>query len=220
MRTSSSMSVITANAPPIRPPGLAVGEQRDADPPRVAVCAPIAPLARDGRPGECTLDVALQLREGLAGQDFAHGVSEQVVRRGADPVAERLVREADLELTIEVEDRRADAVDDEPQPVLALPRLELELLKVVDVGVSDEDAADVALRRRGPGSSRRESRSAAGPASTAAARTRFARRRGRRRCRRCRAGRLRARRPRSLPGRRRRRGAWPIQLRKAVFAKR
>ena len=89
----------------------------------------------------------MQLGEGLAGQDFAHRVSEQVVRRGADPVAERLVREADLELTVEIEDRRADAVDDEPQPVLALARLELDVLQVVDVGVGDEEAADVALRR-------------------------------------------------------------------------
>ena len=108
----------------------------------------VAALVRDRRAGERALDVALQLGERLAREHVAHGVAEEVVGLDADPVAERLVREADLELPVEVDDRRADAVGDEPQPVLALAGLELEPLQVVDVGVGDEEAADVALRVR------------------------------------------------------------------------
>ena len=91
-------------------------------------------------------------------------MAEQVVGGHADPVAERLVGEADLELAVEVEDRQADAVGDEAQPVLALPGLELEPLQVIDVAVRDEEAAHVAVASRGPGSSRRGSRSAGGRA--------------------------------------------------------
>ncbi len=126
---------------------VAIGEQRNADPARLAVCAPVAALPGDRRPRERALDVPLQLGERFARQHFADGVAEQVIGGNADPVAERLVGETDLELAVEVEDRRADAVDDEPQPVLALARLELDALDVVDVGVGDEEAADLALRR-------------------------------------------------------------------------
>ena len=70
-------------------------------------------------------------------------MAEQVVGRDADPVAERLVGEAQLQLAVEIEDRQADAVGDEAQPVLALAGLELEALEVVDVAVGDEEAADV-----------------------------------------------------------------------------
>ncbi len=53
-----------------------------------------------------------------------------------------------LELPVEVQDRQADAVGDEAQAVLALPRLELELLQVIDVAVGDEEAADVPCELR------------------------------------------------------------------------
>src|SRR6185503_16052292 len=49
------------------------------------------------------------------------------------------------ELAIEMEDRQAHAVGDEAQPVLALTRLELEPLQVVDIAVRREEAADVSL---------------------------------------------------------------------------
>ena len=92
-------------------------------------------------------------------------MAEQVVGRNADPVGERLVGEAQPELAVEVEDRQADAVGDEPQPVLALSGLELEALQVVDVAVGGEEAADRVPAGCDRGSSRRGSRSAGGPAS-------------------------------------------------------
>ena len=107
----------------------------------------IAPLVRHRGARERALDVTLHLGERIAGEHVAHRAAEQVVRRGADPLRERLVREADLELAVEVEDRRSDAVGDEPQPMLALSRLELEPLLVIDVRVRDEEAAHDALRR-------------------------------------------------------------------------
>ncbi len=126
---------------------VAIGEQRHAHPARFAAGALVAALVGDGRPGERALDVTLQLGERLARKHVAHGVAEQVVGLDADPVAEGLVGEADLELPVEIEDRGADAVGDEPQPVLALAGFELEPLQVVDVGVGDEEATDVTLRR-------------------------------------------------------------------------
>ena len=143
---SSSMSFITANAPPTRPPDLAVGEQRDARPARLAVELALAPLVGHGRAGERALDVALHFGERVGRQHVLQRVAEQVVGRHADPVAERLVGEADLELPVEVQDRQADAVGDQAQPVLALAGLEFQPLQVVDVAVRDEEAADVALR--------------------------------------------------------------------------
>ena len=44
-----------------------------------------------------------------------------------------------------MQDRQADAVGDEPQPVLALAGFELEPLQVIDVAVGGEEAANVAL---------------------------------------------------------------------------
>ncbi len=49
-------------------------------------------------------------------------------------------------LPVEMDDRRADAVGDQAQPVLAPARLELQPLQLVDVGVADEEAADIAVR--------------------------------------------------------------------------
>ena len=112
----------------------------------LAVELALAPLVGHGRAGERALDVALHLGERVGRQHVLQRVAEHVVGGHADPVAERLVGEADLELPVEVEDRQADAVGDEAQPVLALPGLELEPLQVVDVAVRDEEAADVALR--------------------------------------------------------------------------
>ena len=174
MRTSSSMSVITANAPPIAAADLAVGEQRDAHPAQLAGRLALAPLVGDGRARERALDVALHLGQRLAGEHVLQHAAEEVVGRDADPVAERLVGEADLELPVEVEDRRADAVGDEAQPVLALPRLELEPLQVVDVGVGRRGSRGRSRSRCGPGSSRRGSRSAAGPGA-ASCRSKFVR---------------------------------------------
>ena len=126
---------------------LAVREQRDAHPAQLAGRLALAPLVGDRRAGKRTLDVALHFGERVGRQHVAQRVAEQVVRGHADPVAERLVGEAQLQLAVEIEDRQPDAVGDEPQPVLALAGLELEPLEVVDVGVGDEKAADVALRR-------------------------------------------------------------------------
>src|SRR5689334_2671331 len=72
-------------------------------------------------------------------------MSEQILGGNADPVGERLVGETQSKLTIEMENRQADAVGNEPQPMLALPRLELEPLQVVDIAIRREEAADVAL---------------------------------------------------------------------------
>ena len=75
-------------------------------------------------------------------------MADHVVGGDADPVAERLVGEAQPELAIEVEDRQPDAVGDEAQPMLALPRLELEALQVIDVAVREQEAADVSFGPR------------------------------------------------------------------------
>ena len=125
---------------------LAVGEQRDARPPRVAVELALAPLVRHGGARERALDVARELGERVGGQHVLERVPDHVVGRHAEQAAERLVREADLELPVDVEDRQAHAVRDEPQPVLALAGLELQALQVVDVAVGDEEPADVTLR--------------------------------------------------------------------------
>ncbi len=124
---------------------LAVGEQRDAHPAQLAARLAVAPLVGDGRARERALDVALHLGRSLAGEHVAQHAAEEVVGRDADPVAERLVGEAHLELPVEIEDRRSDAVGDEAQPVLALPRLELQPLQVVDVGIRREVAAHEAV---------------------------------------------------------------------------
>ena len=83
--------------------------------------------------------------ERAAGNQFLHAPAEEIVGRDADPVAERLVREAELEIAIEVDDRRADAVGDEAQTMLAAAGLELEPLQLIDVGVGDEETANVAV---------------------------------------------------------------------------
>ena len=83
--------------------------------------------------------------ERAAGDQLLHPSAEQVVGRDADPVAERLVREAELEVPVEVDDRRADAVGHEPQAMLAAAGLELQPLQLVDVGVADEKAAHLAV---------------------------------------------------------------------------
>ncbi len=142
---------------------LAVGEERNAHPARFARQLALAPLVRHGRAGKRALDVALHFRQSVRRQDFLQRVPEDVVGRYADPRAERLVREAQLELAIEVQDRQPDAVGHEPQPVLALSGLEFKALQVVDVAVGDDEAADVALGGTIRVDSRRESRSAAGP---------------------------------------------------------
>ena len=72
-------------------------------------------------------------------------MAEQILGRNADPVGERLVGEAQPKLPVEVENRQADAVGHEPQPVLALPGLELQPLQVIDVAVRRQKTADVAL---------------------------------------------------------------------------
>ncbi len=124
---------------------LAVGEQRDAHPAQLARCPALAALVRDGRPGERALDVALHFRERIGRQEVGERMPEQIVRRHADPVGERLVREAQPKLAVEVQDRQAHAVGDEPQAVLALARLELQPLQMIDVAVRGEEAADVTL---------------------------------------------------------------------------
>ena len=83
--------------------------------------------------------------ERAAGDQLLHPPAEEVVGRDADPVAERLVREAQLEVAVEVDDRRADAVGHEAQPVLAPAGLELEALQLIDVRVADEKAAHFAV---------------------------------------------------------------------------
>jgi hypothetical protein len=73
-------------------------------------------------------------------------LAEQIVDRGADIRAVRLVGEAHSQRAIEVEDRQANAVGDDAQAVLALARFELEPLDGVDVGIGGEQAPDVAAR--------------------------------------------------------------------------
>ena len=141
------MSFITANAPPTRPPisrsGNSVMRTQRSSPSSLA----LAPLVRDRRAGERALDVALHLGERLRRHELRSAWPSRSSAGDADPVGERLVREAELELAVEVEDRHADAVGDEAQPVLALAGLELEPLQVIDVAVGDEEAAHRALRR-------------------------------------------------------------------------
>ena len=124
------------------PADRAVGEERGADPAQFAFRVAVAPLVTDLRAGERPLDVALHLGKRVGVQQLGQRVAEQVVGGHADPVAERLIREAQLELPVEIDDRRADAVGDDPQPVLALPGFELQPLQRVDVGVGDEKAAN------------------------------------------------------------------------------
>ncbi len=127
------------------PAHFAIGKERHAHPAQFAGRAPLAPLVGDRRTGERALDVALHLGERVRRQEVAQRMAEQIVGRHADPVGERLVGEAQAQLPVEVQDRQADAVGDEPQPVLALARLELEALQVVDIAVGREKAADVPL---------------------------------------------------------------------------
>ena len=58
----------------------------------------LAALVADRRAGERALDVALHLVERVGRQEILQRVAEQVVGRDADPVAERLVGEAQPEL--------------------------------------------------------------------------------------------------------------------------
>ena len=131
--------------PSTRPADRPVGEQRDAHPAQLARRLALAALERDLRPGERPVDVLVHVGERAAGDQLVHATSEQVVGRHADPVAERLVREPQLQVAVEMDDRRADAVGDQAQPVLAPARLELQPLQLVDVGVADEKAADIAV---------------------------------------------------------------------------
>ena len=140
------MSVITAKTPPTRPPTARSGKSVM----RTQRNSPVALRSRRSNetfaPPNARVDVLVHFGERAAGDQLLDAAAEQVVGRDADPVAERLVREADLELPVEVDDRRADAVGDEAQPVLAPAGLELQPLQLVDVGISDEEAADVAVR--------------------------------------------------------------------------
>ena len=72
-------------------------------------------------------------------------MAEQVVGRNTDPVGERPVRKAQLELAVEIQDRQPDAVGDQAQPVLALAGFELELAQVIDVGVGHQESAHQAF---------------------------------------------------------------------------
>ncbi len=123
----------------------AVGEERDAHPAQLARRLPLAPLERDLRAAERPVDVLVHVGERAAGDQLLHPPPEEVVGRDADPVAERLVRKPELQIPVEVDDRRADAVGDETQPVLAAARLELQPLQLVDVRIADEKAADFAV---------------------------------------------------------------------------
>ena len=123
----------------------AIREERDADPAQFAGVLALAPLERDFGAAERAVDVLVHVGERAAGDELLHPPSEEVVGRDADPVAERLVRETELEVAVEVDDRRADAVGHEAQPMLAPARLELEPLQLVDVGVADEEAANLAV---------------------------------------------------------------------------
>ena len=123
----------------------AVREERDAHPAQLAGRLAFAPLERDLRAVERARDVFVHFGERAAGDQLLDVAPEEIVGCDADPGAERLVREADLELPVEVDDRRADAVGDEAQPVLAPAGLELQALQLVDVGVGDEEAANVAV---------------------------------------------------------------------------
>ena len=126
--------------------GLAIGEQRDAHPAQVAGGRALAAVVADRRAGERALDVALHLVERVGRDEILQRLAEQIVDRDADVFAVGLVGEAQAERAVEIEDRQADAVGDDAQPMLALARLELEALDVVDVGVGREHAADVAAR--------------------------------------------------------------------------
>ena len=122
----------------------AIGEQRDADPAQLAGRLALATLERHLFAVERALDELVHLGE-RSGDQAVHRAAEQVVRIGSDPVAERLVGESDLELSIEMDDRRSDAIGDEAQPVLAPARFELEPLELIDVGIRDEETPDVAV---------------------------------------------------------------------------
>jgi hypothetical protein len=91
-------------------------------------------------------DVTLHLCQRVRGHEMLQRLAEQIINRGADIRAVRLVGEAQPQRAIEVEDRQADAVGDDAQAVLALARFELEPLDGVDVGIGGEQAPDVAAR--------------------------------------------------------------------------
>ncbi len=144
--TSSSMSVMTAKIPSTRPPTARSGNSVIRTPAQFARRLALATLERDLRPAERPVDVVVHVGERPAGDQLLHPPTEQIVGRDADPVAERLVREPELEVAIEVDDRRAHAVGDEAEPMLASARLELEPLQLVDVGIAHEKAANLAVR--------------------------------------------------------------------------
>ena len=125
---------------------LAIGEQRDAHPAQLARRAALAALVRRPSRRRTRARCSPAFRSSASdGRKSCSAWPEQIVRRDADPVGERLVGEAQAELAVEMEDRQADAVGDEAQPVLALARLELQPLQVIDVAVRREEAADVSL---------------------------------------------------------------------------
>ena len=196
-RTSSSMSFHHDERAADAAAHLAIGKQRDAHPAQLARSrgARAARTRRSRRRTRARCSPAFP-SSASDGRKSLQRVAEQIVGRHADPVGERLVGEAQAQLAIEVEDRQADAVGDEAQPVLALTRLELEPLQVIDVAVRREEAADVSLlvAVRVVVDAHPDRRAAR--ASPVATRSRCARRPARRRCTRDRAGSSRDRAPR------------------------
>ena len=95
--------------------------------------------------GKRALGVRQQVGVGVRPDGVAQRVTEQVLRRHADQLAERAVGEPELLQQVAVDDRGTDAVGDQAQLVLALTGLELEPLQVVDVDDRDHDAADLAV---------------------------------------------------------------------------
>jgi len=123
-----------------------IGEERHPHPAELARVLALAALERDLGAAEGAVDVLVHVGERAAGDQLLHAAAEQVVGCDADPVAEWLVREAQLEVAVEVDDRRADAVGDKAQAVLAPACFELEPLQLIDVGVADEEPAYFAVR--------------------------------------------------------------------------
>ena len=122
-----------------------IGEEIDAHPVQRVRGGALAPLVADRLARKRPRDPGLHLRYRVGRHELAERAADQLVDREADPFGERLVREAQSLLAIEMQDRGAHAVGDEPQPMLALDGLLLQSLQVVDIGAGDEHAPDVAL---------------------------------------------------------------------------
>src|SRR5207302_3361615 len=101
----------------------------------------LASLVGNGRAVEHALEVRDHFVERIRRQKIPEAVTEQIVSGNADPIRKWTIGEAQPVIAVEIEYRQLDAVGDEPEPVLALSRFQLEQLQMIDIRVCREKAA-------------------------------------------------------------------------------